>query len=301
MLARLPATALRAHGPDAAPFLHGQLANDVTGLPVGGVNRSLSLNHRGHAMAEASVLRRAKDDVLLVVDDAGGDLVEESLQSHIIFDQVTLERLPGQALLTVQGPAAAALLGAAPEAGSFAATQVAGAPVTVWPRQRSTAGGYDVLVADADAAAVMAALTAAGAQAVAAASIDALRVRAGLPTAGGEGGEGVLPQEAALEASLSYRKGCYLGQEIMARIEARGNLRRSLARLELAALPQPGSERAITHAGRTVGLLGTVVQVESGGGGEPVVEALAVLRNDLPADAELEVGGVTVSRRVSPR
>ncbi|MFA5593731.1 MAG: hypothetical protein WDA15_00460 [Trueperaceae bacterium] len=300
VLARLPATALRAHGPDAATFLHGQLANDVTGLPVGGVNRSLSLNHRGHAMAEASVLRRAKDDLLLVVHDAGGDLVEESLRSHIIFDQVTLERLPAQALLTVQGPVAAELLGAAPEAGSFAVTEVAGAQVTVWPHRRSAAGGYDLLVAEADEAAVVAALTAAGAQVVPAASIDALRVRAGLPTAGGEGGEGVLPQEAALEGGLSYRKGCYLGQEIMARIEARGNLRRSLTRLELAALPQPGSERAITHGGRTVGLLGTVVQIGSDGGGQPVVEALAVLRNDLPADAELEAGGVSVARRVSP-
>ncbi|MFA5552101.1 MAG: hypothetical protein WDA03_10870, partial [Trueperaceae bacterium] len=85
VLARLPATVVRVHGADAAPFLHGQLANDVTGLKPGGVNQGLSLTHKGHAVAESSVLRRAAGDLLLVVDDQAGAWVVDSLESHIIF------------------------------------------------------------------------------------------------------------------------------------------------------------------------------------------------------------------------
>ena len=294
VVARLPGAVVLAHGPDAAPFLHGQVANDVTGLPVGGVNQSLSLNHKGHAVAEGSVLRRAKDEVLLAIDDDGAAWVVESLKSHIIFDQVALEEQPDSAILTVQGVKAAEVLPEAPEPGAFKAVEVSGVPVVVLPRRRSAAGGFDLLVDAGSTQAVMAALEAAGALQVGAHVIDALRVRALVPTAGGEGGYGVLPQEAGLEGSLSYRKGCYLGQEIMARIEARGNLRRSLVRLELAS--QPGSVRQITREGRTVGVLGSSVLIESADGAAPVVEALAVLRNDLPDDAQLEVDGVAVCR-----
>lgn len=295
VVARLPVMVVLAHGPDAAPFLHGQLANDVSGLQVGAVNLSLSLNHRGHAMAEGAVLRQAKTEVLLALDGEAHDPVLDSLRSHVIFDQVELEAQPGRALLTVQGAGAGALMPQAPEEGTFVATKLAGASVLVYRRRRSGPGGYDLLVDAADLAAVEAALAGAGARLVGAEVIDALRVQALLPTAAGEGGDGVLPQEAGLEGSLSYRKGCYLGQEIMARIEARGNLRRSLARLQLESAAV--TAREVKLDGRTVGLLGTVVAVEDPDGGAPLVEALAVLRNDLPPEAQLEAGSVAVCRR----
>jgi len=294
VVAQLPSQTVLAQGPDAASFLHGQLANDVTGLEVGGVNQSLSLNHRGHAMAESSVIRRGKHEFLLVIGDDGGEQVVDSLEQHIIFDQVTLTPQPQLTLLTLQGTGAAALLPGAPGAGTSAAFEFAGHQVTAFPRRRSVAGGFDLLVESEGAAAVTEALSSAGAQEVGPAVIDALRVRALVPTAGREGGEGVLPQEAGLEGSLSYRKGCYLGQEIMARIEARGNLRRSLTRLELDSPAVTG--RQILRDGRTVGLLGSVVQIEDEEGGAPVVEALAVLRNDLEEGEPLEVSGVPVCR-----
>lgn len=294
VVATLPGTVVRAYGPDAAPFLHGQLANDVTGLSVGSVNQSLALNHKGHAMAQCSVLRRAKDEALLVVDDAGAPWLVDSLESHIIFDQVTLEQLPELRLLTLQGAAAAGLLPAAPPPGGFVEVEVAGAQVVAYQRRRSALGGFDLLVGQASVPAVLAALVAAGAVEVGVEVVDALRVRGMVPTAAGEGGDGVLPQEAGLESALSYRKGCYLGQEIMARIEARGNLRRSLARLELQG--EVGAERQIRLEGRVVGRLGSVVMLENPAGGEPLTEALAVLRNDLPEGAQLQVGDAAVCR-----
>lgn len=292
VLARLPAGVIRAAGPDAAAFVHGQLANDVTGLKVGGVNQSLSLNHRGHALAEASVLRTGKDELLVVVDDGRAQLVFEGLDSHIIFDQVELEWRPQLALLTLQGAGAAGLLPLTPDEGKYTTLELAGAPVTLYPRRRSEQGGFDLLVEADDVPGVVQQLAAAGAVEVSGGVIDALRVLGAVPTAAGEAGGGVLPQEAGLEGSLSYRKGCYLGQEIMARIEARGNLRRSLARLVLSGAPEfQGDDRPITLEGRTVGRLGSTVQLEGMAGAPSTFMALAVLRNDLPADAQLQVGG----------
>lgn len=294
VLAELGVVALRAQGADAASFLHGQVANDVTGLPVGGANLTLALNHRGHALAEASVLREAKDSFLLAIEPEGADWLIDSLEGHIIFDQVTLERLPDLRLLTLQGAGAGALLAEAPADGAYAPLEPGGVSVTAFRRSRSAQGGFDLLVEAAQVASLREALEAAGAVPATADVIDALRVRGGVPSAAKEGGAGVLPQEAGLESALSYRKGCYLGQEIMARIEARGNLRRSLARLDLSGAPAFDDDaRPVTSGGRRVGRIGTVVTVEGGVDGAPAFEALAVLRNDLPADSELEAGGVT--------
>ena len=151
---------------------------------------------------------------------------------------------------------------------------------------------------------------AAGALEVTAAAIDAARVAAGVTTAGRDGGAGVLPQEADLTDALSYRKGCYLGQEVMARIEARGSLKRGLATLEFVPLPgdevdggadQPavteagGAEsaplraaplRAIELNGRAVGVLGTTALMPDGR-----VRALAVVRQDLEDGTVVTAGG----------
>ncbi len=283
---------LEASGPDAAAFLHGQLANDVTGLPVGGTNRSLLLNHKGHAMAEAQVLRPEERRLLLVVDDARLDWVAESLERHVVFDEVELRRVPAAAV-TVQGRGAAgaladALGGLGAAEGAFASGALGGSPVLVYAARRSAAGGFDVVALGAgDAGVLEGALVAAGAVPVGRAGLDAARVAARVPAAGREGGEGVLPQEAGLEGFVSFRKGCYLGQEIMARVAARGAVRRGLATLELDGEP---AGRDVVADGRVVGRLGTVARLPDGSW-----RALAVLRGDVGEGAGVSVGGAAGS------
>ena len=304
-VARLPGSAVLAlTGSDARGFLHGQLANDVNGLAEGRVGRSLLLNHKGHALAETAVARTA-DRLLCVVDDTKLAWVKDTLERHIVFDDVKLAELPA-AVVTLQGARAAEALEAAglptPQGDTLELLDERwGEASLVYRTRRSKAGGFDVvLLADEGAAelanAALAALAAAGAIEVGAEQLDAARVAAGVPSAGGEGGDGVLPQEACLTELLSYRKGCYLGQEIMARIEARGTLRRGLALLELEGLPTASGEgdadaRKITLDGRSVGLLGTTARLPDG-----TVRALGVLRSDLPEDARLSVGGVAGRR-----
>lgn len=348
---------LIARGPDAGPFLHGQLAAEIQGLSAGRSTRSLLLNHRGHALAEAVVARDAAE-WLVIVEDGMVDWVRATLADHIVFDDVTLSAVPGAATVTLQGSEAlAVLLAAVPGAATLAASPsgdatgsgpgaaffrgvhaATGLAVVVYRRNRSGAGGYDLTLlaagpaggsvagahdgevpAGRDAthgprATVEAAtelllqeLVAAGALRVTGAAIDAARVAAGLTTAGRDGGDGVLPQEADLTGGLSYRKGCYLGQEVMARIEARGNLKRGLATLELTepaqaangpaatATPPEGTAevgaaatgRDIELGGRKVGVLGTVARMPDGR-----LLALAVLRRDVDPDAVLSVGGI---------
>jgi folate-binding protein YgfZ len=285
---------LRVTGDDRLDFVHGLVSNQVKQLPADGTSISLVLNHRGQALAQLRTLRFA-GHLLLVIEDGAGRFVQEEFESHIIFDQVGLEDVTqAWRLLSVQGEGAAAAVSGisgqeVPEAGFFAATD---SGLFLTRSRRSLAGGVDLIVPAAQAGAVTQQLLAAGATPGSREELDLARVQAGIATAAGEGGEGVLPQEAGLEGFVSYRKGCYLGQEIMARIEARGNLRRQLAGLRLAALPEAG-QRDIRLEGRTVGRLGTVA-VDPGAG----VLALAVLRSDVSPQATLEVGGT--SARISP-
>ncbi|HKI56860.1 MAG TPA: hypothetical protein VKB31_06865 [Trueperaceae bacterium] len=299
----LGAAPLRLTGPDRASFLHGQLSNAVQGLPAGACNHTLQLNARGQVVGEA-VLCVRRDDLFLSVDDGCGPQVLASLEAHIVFDEVRVEDLSGTlAALTVQGPGAAEAVrrafGELPHEGRFAqcAFGSAGegaAGVLLVRRRRSAAGGVDVHLLARQLPEAVEALMAAGARPAGEAALDLMRVVAALPSAAREGAGGALPQELDLASAVSFRKGCYLGQEIMARIEARGAVRKGPARLRLtaAAAGEAGGAGAaaaleglaLRQGGREVGRLGTVAALPQGG-----LAALAVLRRELPAGGGLVV------------
>ena len=303
----LGVTPLRLTGADSIEFLHGQVSNEVKRLPVGGASRALMLNVKGHALAGMRIYKR-EDDLFVAIEGGAGARVIQGLRAHIIFDQVELEDSSGTITsLTLQGENAARVitevLGEVPEPGRFAQPPFEGARVLVSEATRSVHGGYDLHVLAKDAPALFEALLNAGAAPAGEDALTLARVVAGLPAPETEGGEGVLPQEVGLEPWLSYRKGCYLGQEIMARIEARGTVRRELRRLRLSALPAAGA-RDILKEGKVVGRLGAVaVHPEEG------VMGLGVVRKDAAAPESsaggsdengLEVGGVAVTLTASP-
>lgn len=298
--------ALRVTGADRLDFLHGQISSEVKRLGPGESRAALMLSVRGHALALMRVYRR-EDDLFVAVEGGAGAQVEAQLRAHIIFDQVELHDLTDTLVtFTLQGTDAAAVLrrvfggdaGAdltdLPEPGTFAQPPFASAKVLVGPAPRGRAGGFDLHVLSRDASALVAALTGAGAALAGEDALEALRIEAGIAGAELEGGEGVLPQEAGLEHAVSYRKGCYLGQEIMARIEARGNLRRRLVGLSLTGIPEAGTKDLVQN-GKTVGRLGGVAE-------HPRLEtiALASVRTEVGTGAVLEVGGVAAVVRELP-
>ena len=282
--------ALRLTGADRLEFLHGQVSNEVKRLQPGESRAALRLNVRGHALALMRVYRR-DDDLFVAPEGDSTEALEAGLRAHIIFDQVEIETLSESlTALTLQGTDAKEVLrrvfGAeVPAPDTFSQVPFASAKVLVSPVARSRAGGVDLHVLTRDAGALVEALQNAGAGLAGEDALEAHRIAAGLAGAA-EGGEGILPQEAGLTYAVSYRKGCYLGQEIMARIEARGKVRRQLVGLNLTALPEPGT-RDVTQNGKTVGRLGGVAVHPQLG-----VVALGSVRSEIEAGEKLEVGGV---------
>ncbi len=296
----LDVTPLRLTGDDRVDFLHGQISNEVRRLALHGAVPALMLSHKGHALALMRVYRR-DDDLFVAVEGGAGQQVEAQLTRHIIFDQVTVNDLTDTVVsLTVQGGAAADLVGQVfgvpgsdlPRGETFAHYPFAEAKVLVAPVVRSSAGGFDLHVLAKDAAALFEALTEAGAVKAGRDGLELARVEAGIPSAAHEAGEGVLPQEVGLEPTISYHKGCYLGQEIMARIEARGNVRNRLMGVSLEAEP---SETTLTQNGKKVGELKTVVDHPDLG-----VIALAKLKTDVAPGSELSAGEVKGESRTLP-
>lgn len=294
---------LRIVGEDRIAFLHGQLANDVRSLPVGGALRTLQLNAKGHALAQMTLHRRDLD-VHLAVEDGAASEVARRLRDHVVFDEVTIEDLGGVlTTVTVQGPAAPDVVrrafGEAPPPGAFASAAFGDASLLLTGSRRSVSGGVDVHVLARQADEALRRLADAGAVVGDVASLEASRVEAGVPRAGREAGPGVLPQEAGLEDAISTRKGCYLGQETMARIDARAQVRRGLVRLVLsdrvlsdqeptAAPDRPAADAGtdVRADGRVVGRLGTLARHPRLG-----LVALAVVRSALEPDATLVAAG----------
>jgi tRNA-modifying protein YgfZ len=309
LLPRLAYGHLRLTGADRVPFVHGLVSHDVAGLAEGGAVDALLLDHRGQPQAGLAVHRR-RDDLFLAVHDGQGPVVARTLGEHVIFDQVVIadldERLASLTLCAADAAAAASVLESGwPGAGAaltaaIAETEPVSSPPTAPPQAPlapvgvvTTAGGrallhprrlgpgwaVDVHLLAEDLAPSWALWIGAGARPVGERAWTAGRVAHGLASAHAEGRLG-LPQETGLEDRISYRKGCYLGQEIMARVEARGRLRRGLRAVRLAG-PPPGlgaasGWRLEDAAGRAIGALGSASPAPDGDGWW----GLAVVRDD---------------------
>jgi tRNA-modifying protein YgfZ len=163
---------------------------------------------------------------------------------------------------------------------AHAPAQIAGAPV----RLIATAEGIDVLCATADIDAVRAALLDAGARAVDEATAEILRIERGRPRYGVDLDESVIPQEAGLnERAVSFTKGCYVGQETVARLHYRGKPNRHLRGIRLSTPAGTGAELRLGE--RAVGHLGSIALSPSLG---PI--ALALVRREAQPGASLHVG-----------
>jgi folate-binding protein YgfZ len=234
---------LRVTGADRVRFLNGMLAADVAKLGPGEACPALQLDRTGHVQAELWLL--AEPDGLWL-DVAPGLEVEllAVLEKHIIADDVAIASATDRfGQLALEGPAAraAGARAGAPELGpaKFARADFAGESV-LW-----IAGG------SLDSAGLRAiaprALLPELARALALPELsddaaEALRIELALPALGIDVGPRNFPQEAGLEYALSLKKGCYIGQEIVARIASRGAVNRRLVKLATRARVVPGAE-----------------------------------------------------------
>jgi folate-binding protein YgfZ len=240
---------LRATGADRVSFLHRMLTCDVKGVPVGGTTCGLFLTRKGKVTADF-VLAVRPDRVELLAPPAARPGLRDGLARFVVADDVVLEEV-ALPIATLLGPGAAAAAAALPEG------------ILRFPRTRCGLPAVDV----AGEFAMEADLSAEG--------LETLRVEAGEPLLGAEATEETLPQECGLDGLVSYVKGCFLGQEPVARLHAQGRARRGLAGLVLGpGAPVPERGTPVLDGDREAGTVTSAVF--STALGRPV--ALALLR-----------------------
>ena len=267
---------LRVRGPDAVSFLQGQLSQDLAALEVGSAADSLLLQPQGKVDALVRVTRTGEDEMVVDVEGGFGQAVQDRLQRFKLRVKAELEPLPWKCL-GLRGPGAHQV-------------DVDGGGGLVLHNDWPGLPGVDVV---GEAPSVPEGVRTCGAEAW-----EAVRIEAGIPAMGAELTEKTIPAEAGLvERTVSFTKGCYTGQELVARIDSRGgHVPRHLRGVLVAAnvIPPVGAE--VTVGGRAVGTLTSVA--ESLERRAPV--ALAYVKRDVevPAEAEVRWEGGSAPARV---
>jgi tRNA-modifying protein YgfZ len=271
---------LRLTGSEAAEFLQGQVTNDVEALSPGEGCYAALLNHKGKLRADMRVLR-GPDWIWIDAEPIGKRPLEHTVETYSLGRDVSWQDLTGErAILSLVGPRSRERLDAAPpdtehsfvegEHGLYVATDV----------------GVDVICAAADAGAVREAL---GIEPVDESVAECLRVESGRPRLGLDMNGDTIPQEAGLnDRAVSFTKGCYVGQETVARLHYKGKPNRHLRGLRLTEPADTGD--AIVLGEREVGQVGSACVSPRLG---PI--ALALVRREAEPGTTVDVDGASAA------
>lgn len=275
-------------GTEAAEFLQGQVTNDIEALAPGEGCYAALLDRKGKIRADMRVLRLGEDELLIDTEPETGDLVHGHLDMYKVGRDAEVEPdASGRALLRLIGPLTAKLLGDAPTGPEHSHRElfVAGASC----RAVCTEGGADLLVPAEAVEAVTGWLIAEGARRVDETAAEIARVEAGRPRVGREIGPQTMPAEAGIsDRAVSFTKGCYIGQETVARLHYKGKPNRHLRRLRPERPVAAGDP--VTAGERELGTVGTAVVSPAEG---PL--ALAILRREAEPGDEVTVGDGTIA------
>jgi folate-binding protein YgfZ len=277
---------IRVNGPDARTFLQGQLTNDIHGVTVETAQISSYCSPKGRMLGSFWIFQRG-DDLFLQLPKERLDAVLKRLGMFVLRAQVLIEDASDTlARFGIAGECAAALLPAVPSEDRASITHD---EITIirmpGDRPRFEVVGPETLLAQIwDHAAAQATPTNADFWAL-------MDIRAGMPNVLEETVEAFVPQMANLQLidGVSFSKGCYTGQEVVARMQYLGKLKRRMyrARIDTSERPAPGSEvfAASGDADAAVGRIVDAARSPDGG-----FEALAVLQISSAETDELRLG-----------
>lgn len=259
-VASRPRDFVSVHGPDAASYLQAMVSNDVEALGPGESCEALFLTPKARVIAPMTVLRRSADDFLLLTEPGLGERLRAGLLRT---------RFAAKCEIETEDHVSAVVL-----------AETEGIPTSDYG-----VPAVEVLDADLDPT-------------IGDEELELLRIRAGTPRYGREIDDRVLPAEAGLEArAIDFEKGCYPGQEPIARQHYRGRVNRSLRLLSIEGEDLPEYDAELVHGGKTVG------RITSAARDGDSVTALGYVRVEVPRDAVLDLGGRAVTQLdlLSPR
>jgi tRNA-modifying protein YgfZ len=300
-------------GAGAVEFLNGQVTNELIDLHPGEGRYAAFLTHKGKMLGDLRILavnpigagsspqERAPTELLLDTERLALQALFDMIRRFKVGYDVELhKRTLERSLLSLLGPRSRAV--AARAIGSpdslmlpdvehaHVEAQIAERPVRLIA---TDAAGVDVLCDAGDRVAVGQALAGAGAVPVGEQTAEVLRVERGRPRYGMDMDESTIPQEAGLnERAVSFTKGCYVGQETVARLHYKGKPNRHLRGLRLSGTARTGDELRL-DGGRSVGRLGSVALSPALG---PI--ALALVRREAEPGATVGVGDDGVKAEV---
>jgi folate-binding protein YgfZ len=278
---------IRVRGADRATFLHGMLTNDIKRLGAGEGCPAAFLTVQGRVVADLRVFVDVESILLDATPVAASGLVA-GLERHLIADDVELEEVTAElATLAVVGPRAVEVLtmtfGRVPPLArelDHCGWSVAGPPGVLARVSEVAEPGYQLMVppgAGVDLwARILECGRGLGLAPVGRSAFDVLRVEAGVPWYGIDMDESRLALEVGFSDSISATKGCYLGQEVIERVGARGHVNRRLTGLRVLGTAVPERGAAVLAGEKEIGTVTSAVTSPAVGG--PV--ALAYVRRE---------------------
>jgi tRNA-modifying protein YgfZ len=247
-VARRPRDFVGVRGPDAESYLQAMVSNDVEALGIGDACEALLLTAKARVVAPLVVLRRGLDDFLLLTEHGLGERVRSTLLRS---------RFAAKCLIEPETHTSSVVLGGTD-----------GIPTADFgePAVEVLDDPFDPTVADDE--------------------LELLRIRAGTPRFGRELDDRVLPAEAGLDRhAIDFEKGCYPGQEPIARQHYRGRVNRGLRVLEIEGPELPEYDAELTYDGKVIGRVTSTARE-----GDRVI-GLAYVRAEIPREVKLDVGG----------
>jgi len=250
---------LRVEGHDRVAWLHKLVTVNVQALGDGAKTYGLLLTAKGHVAADF-VLLRQPDALLLYARWSAKEKLFANLRRAIFREKVMLTDVSDvYAILTLQGVGADAILtqtlgtSLAPGDFSFSATKFFDSELLIANNARAESGGLDLLVERRHVAILWDMLTAKGARPIGFDALNTARIEAGIAWYGDDFDETMLAPEARLDAFIAENKGCYTGQEVIARIRNRGHVDRLLAQLQIAGQVVPERGDLVFSDGQETG------------------------------------------------
>jgi tRNA-modifying protein YgfZ len=281
---------LLVEGPEAAEYLQGQLTNDVEALSPGEGCYAALLDRKGHIQSDMRVLRLGPERIWIDTEPETSEVVRRHLETYKIGREAEIVDLSGErGVLTLIGPAAPSVASSpAPSPHGVRETTVGGVECVLV----GTPDGIDLIPHATETGRLRDALLDAGAAEVDPEAVEIMRIEDGRPRFGAEMTVETMPAEAGIvEDAVSFTKGCYIGQEPVARLHHRGRPNRHLRGLRLDGPAKPGERLRLGE--KEVGRLGSFCVSPAHG---PI--ALAIVRREAGPGDELAVGEDGVTARV---